>query len=752
MSKNVGQLNVKLTADTKPLEQGVDSAVDKLQEAQGEIQKTDTSSLDNLKNTITSVFGAIKNIASEVKSQWDAARAPIDSVNDDMQNVYSTAEMMRMPVQEFSDNLDKLSKEQLQGLFDEVTLEIGEAKVSLIDLKQELNNIDKTQVDPLVIQALKDTINQTKLDIQDLTTRLNLVKSTLNSMKDDSIKNIGLSLNNAGKSAQKTGTKISSSFKKGLNSLKRFTLGLMGVRTGLSYLIQSMKTYINSSDKMLAKTTGISQALAQSLAPYAEIAVSALQKLVHWTIVAIAYFTTFINKIFGTNIAIAGMDGSMKSLTKSTKKAAKAAKDALAPFDEFHILQEDSSSDTGAGYVAPDFTGLGISEDDFAGITAFGDWLDDHKEIIQWLLITITAIVAIWLAWNVAVGIFNAIITANPIVLILMAAIAVIALIIVYWDDFKAVALAVLNAIGETFKALWEGLIKPIVEALLTVVKFVINAVLDVIRVALATIGATFTLVFETIKTIILTIVDVVKVAFNLIVDVVKFVINTIISYWNLLYNIVKSIIEGIWNVIKTIFTGIKDFIGKILKGDIAGAFESLKNTVVTVFQIIWNTVKNIFSKIWEFIGNIAKSIGDIFGNAIRGTVNAIIGFAEKTINGFLKAINVAIDVINSIPGVNIKRLTLLDIPRLASGTVATGPMVAEIGEYSGAKTNPEIVSPEDRIYANMVKALRETKDDRPGSTKDIELTINVKYEDGKTIIQKINTAQNQAGKTLLEV
>ena len=333
-----------------------------------------------------------------------------------------------------------------------------------------------------------------------------------------------------------------------------------------------------------------------------------------------------------------------------------------------------------------------------------------------------------------------------------MAAIAVLALIIVYWDDFKTIALAVLNAIGETFKDLWERLIKPIVEALWALIKFVLNAILDIVRVALAAIGAAFTLLYETIKTIISTVVNVFKLSFNLILDTVKFVINSIIDYWKLVYNVIKTIIEGIWNVIKTIFNGIKDFVGKILKGDISGAFESLKNTVINVFQIIWNTIKNIFSKIWDFIGNIAKSIGNIFGNAIKGTVNAIIGFAEKTINGFLKAINVAIDVINAIPGVNIKRLTLLDIPRLASGTVATGPMVAEIGEYSGAKTNPEIVSPEDRIYANMVKALRETKDDRPSSTEGIELTINVKYEDGKTIIQKINTAQNQAGKTLLEV
>lgn len=752
MSKNVGQLNVKLTADTKPLEQGVDSAVDKLQEAQSEIQKTDTSSLDNLKNTVTNVFGTIKNIASEVKTQWDAVRAPVESVNDDMKDVYSTAEMMRLPITEFKENLNELSKEQLQGLFDELTIEIGEAKSSTIDLKQELAGIDTTKVNSEKISELKQAIKQTAIDTQDFKTRLQLVKIILDSMKDDNIKQIGSSVKNTGKKVENLGTQMSSSFKKGLNSLKRFTLGLLGIRQGFSYLIQSMKTYISSSDSMTAKTNGISQALAQSLAPYAEIAVSALQKLVQWVIIAIAYFTTFINKIFGTNIAIAGMSSSMKSLTKNTKKAAKAAKDALAPFDEFNILQENSDSDTGAGYVAPDFTGLGISEDDFAGITAFGDWLDDHKEIIQWLLITITAIVAVWTLWNVAVGIFNALMALNPIVLIIMAAIAVLALIIVYWDDFKTIALAVLNAIGETFKDLWERLIKPIVEALWALIKFVLNAILDIVRVALAAIGAAFTLLYETIKTIISTVVNVFKLSFNLILDTVKFVINSIIDYWKLVYNVIKTIIEGIWNVIKTIFNGIKDFVGKILKGDISGAFESLKNTVINVFQIIWNTIKNIFSKIWDFIGNIAKSIGNIFGNAIKGTVNAIIGFAEKTINGFLKAINVAIDVINAIPGVNIKRLTLLDIPRLASGTVATGPMVAEIGEYSGAKTNPEIVSPEDRIYANMVKALRETKDDRPSSTEGIELTINVKYEDGKTIIQKINTAQNQAGKTLLEV
>lgn len=751
MSKNVGQLNVKLTADSKPLEQGVDTAVDKLQEAQNEIQKTDTSSLDNLKNTISSVFNAIKNIGSQLKSEWDAARTPIDSVNNDIQNVYSTAQMMRLPMDKFIEQLDALKKTQLTGLFNEITREINEAKANTITLKQELATIPKNKINKDDIENLKNAIKQTSLDTQMLRTKLSLVKQQLLSIKDDNIRNIGTLLKQIGSTASGTGNKISSSFKKGLKSLKRFTLGLMGIRTGLNYLVQSMKTYISSSDTMSAKTSGISQALAQSLAPYAEIAVNALQKLVHWVIVAIAYFTTFINKIFGTNIAIAGMDGSMKSLTKDTKKAAKAAKDALAPFDEFNILQESSDSDTGNNYVAPDFTGLGITEDDFAGLTAFGNWLDDHKEIIQWLLITIGTIVAVWALWNVALGVFNALMAANPIVLIITAAIAVLALIIIYWDDFKKIALNVLDTIGVAFNWLWENLIKPIIVGFLTLITMVIEAVGTIINTAINVVIGIFKGLYNSIKNIIELVVNIFKVYFNLIVDIIKLVINTIIDSWKTVYNTIKAIVEGVWNIIKTIFNGIKDFISKILEGDIAGAFESLKNTIINVFQIVWTTIKKIFSNIWDFIKGIAGGIADTFSNAIRGTVNAIIGFAEKVINGFIKSINLAIGVINAIPGVNIKKIALLDIPRLANGTVATGPMVAEIGEYSGAKTNPEIVSPEDRIYANMVKALRETQSDR-GQTKDIELTINVKYEDGKTIIKKINTAQDEAGRTLLEV
>ena len=750
MSKNVGQLNVKLTVDSSQLDKQLDSSVKEIQNANTEIQKLNSSSLDNLKNTITSVVNSIKGIGTQIKNQWNEERTPISSVNDDIKDTMSNIQLMRLPLSSFATQIKNISQEQLEGLFDKVMNEINESKLSVIDLKNELSSLDKSRINATKISELKDAIKQTTVDTQTLKARLSLIKSELKGFKSDNIKDISNSLKDISKNSKNLGTSINSSFKKGLNSLKRFALGLLGIRQGLSYLIQSMKTYISSSEDLTAKTNGISQALAQSLAPYAEIAVNALQKLIHWVILGVAYFTTFINIIFGTNIAIAGASKSMKDLTSNTKKAAKATKEALAPFDDFNILQEDTS-DSSLSYVAPDFSGLGISSEEFEGLNAFSEWLNENKDIIKWLLITITAIVAAWTAWNVAVGIFNALIAINPIVLAITAAIAVIALIIVYWDEFKEVAINALNKVGEIFTWLFNMIVTLVGQTILGLVTGVINIIVGLITTFVGVVVGLITSIYNTILSVLNLILDIVKVTINLILDIVNLAIYTMIEGWNLLKDNISIACTAMWEIVKTIFTGIKDFIVKILSGDIVGAFDSLKNTVINVLNIIWNAVQQIFGNIWGFITNVASKIGDTFASAIRGTVNAIINFAENTLNGFIKAINTAIGIINAIPGINISKIKELNIPRLKDGTVATGPMVAEIGEYSGAKTNPEIVSPEDRIYANMVKALRETNGYSNGK-QEVEMTINVKYEDGKQIIKKINTAQDEAGRTLLEV
>lgn len=112
---------------------------------------------------------------------------------------------------------------------------------------------------------------------------------------------------------------------------------------------------------------------------------------------------------------------------------------------------------------------------------------------------------------------------------------------------------------------------------------------------------------------------------------------------------------------IKDVFSSVGSWFGEIF----SGAWEKVKKAfskVGSFFSGIWNTIKNMFSTIGTTIGN---AIGDAFKNV----VNSILTFAENTINGFIKAINKAIGVINKIPNVNIKKLDLLEIPKLATGT-----------------------------------------------------------------------------------
>lgn len=123
----------------------------------------------------------------------------------------------------------------------------------------------------------------------------------------------------------------------------------------------------------------------------------------------------------------------------------------------------------------------------------------------------------------------------------------------------------------------------------------------------------------------------------------------------------IKQFFSDTLSKIKDIFSNVGDWFGNIF----SGAWEKIKKAfskVDSFFSGIWTTIKNTFSTIGTTIGN---AIGESFANV----VNAILKFAEKTINGFIKSINKAIDVINAIPGVEISKLSTIEIPKLATGT-----------------------------------------------------------------------------------
>lgn len=154
----------------------------------------------------------------------------------------------------------------------------------------------------------------------------------------------------------------------------------------------------------------------------------------------------------------------------------------------------------------------------------------------------------------------------------------------------------------------------------------------------------------------------------NFFIKAWELISGAVSAFWDFLKNAFKAGLDWIkrnWlNIIMFLGGPIGIAVGLIIKN-----FDKIKAAV----QAVWNWIKGAFST----IGAIGTSI-------IKGAVNSLLGFAERTINGFINLINGAIGAINKIPGVNIGKINTVSVPRLAEGGIVpatAGGRLALIGE-----------------------------------------------------------------------
>ncbi|MFR5508251.1 MAG: hypothetical protein ACLTKT_03435 [Clostridia bacterium] len=195
----------------------------------------------------------------------------------------------------------------------------------------------------------------------------------------------------------------------------------------------------------------------------------------------------------------------------------------------------------------------------------------------------------------------------------------------------------------------------------------------------------------------------------------IQSLVDTITQIWNNMKNIASNIWNSITTTISNIINGIKNTIQNVL------------NTISSIWSNIWNgmknTVTNIFNGIW---------------NTIRNIINSILGGIEGMANGIVRGINKVIDVLNNLQvhipdwiplfggkdiGFHINHMGTVSLPRLAKGGVLYEERAFIGGEYSGARTNPEIVTPQNIMRETMEDVISNYggNNDRP-----IYLTVNV--------------------------
>ena len=246
------------------------------------------------------------------------------------------------------------------------------------------------------------------------------------------------------------------------------------------------------------------------------------------------------------------------------------------------------------------------------------------------------------------------------------------------------------------------------------------------------------------------------------LLDGISSLIDSIKQIWENIKQTAISIFNSVKDNISNIFNNIKNIASNIwnnITSNIKNAVSNIKNGIVQNFQNAYNSIQNIFSNIgsffsgvWSRVRNTFSSLGTSIGNAISGAVksgiNGVISLIERTINSAIRLINGGIRLINLIPGVYVGSINTLSLPRLAKGGVLTEATTVIAGEYSGAKTNPEIVTPQNIMrdtFEDVLSNYSGNSDDRP-----IYLTINVGNQKlGQILLDDLRDKKRRTGKDI---
>lgn len=361
-------------------------------------------------------------------------------------------------------------------------------------------------------------------------------------------------------------------------------------------------------------------------------------------------------------------------------------------------------------------------------------WLTKHKSVARDAAIAIGIMAAAFIAYRIAVTaatvaeklwtvakaigtavqrLWNIAMDANPIVLIILAIIALVAIFVILWTkssafrDFwislwgyiwgfmKAVGawfagpfagffVAVWHAIATAAMWLWNTVLKPIFTAWITWVGFVWRIV--------SSFAALWWFAFK-----------------NTIGAAVLWVWHSVIEPWA---QGTAAIALWLWhNVLDPAWGGIKA--GVRLLGE---AFQWMHDNV---WMPVWHAIADVVDWGWNFIkgkfdlvmgivhavGDTFKSVFSAIGGFISSAFHDAVGVAKAEINAMIDMINRAvgfingnvIDKANKVPGVNFPHIP--NVPHLATGGIV---QVGERGTEIVRLPSGSAVYPHGSVPANM--------------------------------------------------
>lgn len=366
--------------------------------------------------------------------------------------------------------------------------------------------------------------------------------------------------------------------------------------------------------------------------------------------------------------------------------------------------------------------------------------------------------------WALAMVLFNAVVSANPIGLIIIAIVALVAAIVIAYkksETFRTIVMAAWAGIKNAVLTAWN-FIKPILmqigSVLMTVVgtalrwywaytKFVWGTVWTIIQVAWGFIKPVFNAIATVLRavlprafTVLMNIAKIVWIAIQVQIKIawgvlkvifalIKWTLSNVVGpafkwLWNSVikpvWNSIVNHIRRQWSIIKTAFNAIRSFIS----GTLGPIFRWLWNSVI---KPVWNGIRNTISSVinggikpaFNGLKSAVRSVRDAFSTAVGGirTIwNRLKGYAKAPVNFVIGTVynKGVVGLVNKIadfagigtrlkPIKTLARGGTLDNPAKVAPMKTSGAM-AIVGE--GRSMYPEYVIPTDPRYKDRALAL----------------------------------------------
>lgn len=277
-------------------------------------------------------------------------------------------------------------------------------------------------------------------------------------------------------------------------------------------------------------------------------------------------------------------------------------------------------------------------------------------------LLIVDKMVRIFRAARAAVLAFNAVLAANPIILVSLAIGALIAgLVLAYrrFEGFRNVVDAVGRFIRDVFSkalsyftstilpALQDGLrtawsvLQSIASFLVTTGSAAWNTISSVIRTVVDWLSANVFPIFVELGELVRAVFDrvrsIVSTVFPIVANIVSTYVGIIRGVLSWLWTTFGPLVRGALSAVSSIFSSVFGAIRSIVSGvftAIRGIIEGALRVIRGVIQVVTGIIRGDWSRVWNGIRSIVSGVVGAITGVVRGAFNGLAGIVRSALNG----------------------------------------------------------------------------------------------------------------------